>query len=264
MTPASGDSGRGGAWEDQRLDVGGRRLYVEWAGSAASETPAVLLEAGAGRTAQDWDRVFPEVAGFARVGRYDRAGVGRSDPGPSEGDLPALAADLGTVLGAAGGARRWVLVGHSRGALVVRRYAALHPAAVAGLVLVDPEHEDVQALYPPLLPVADALRPRILAAKAQADRRRGALREAGPLPPVPLVVLSAGAPWTGRGALPVDWPWAAIEGLGLHERLAGLSPRGRRVLVPGSGHYIHEDQPAAVTGAIRDVVEAARSGHERG
>jgi pimeloyl-ACP methyl ester carboxylesterase len=264
MTSAAEDSGQDDASEAELLDVGGRRLSVEWAGAADPPPPAVLLEAGAGRTAQDWDRVFPEVARFARVGRYDRAGVGRSDPGPSEGQLPALAADLEAVLSAAGGAQRWVLVGHSRGALVVRLYAALHPAAIAGLVLVDPEHEDAQELYPPLLPATDALRPHILAAKAQCDRRREDLRVAGPPPPVPLVVLSAGAPWTGRGALPADWPWAAIEGLGLHEQLAGLSPRGRRVIVPGSGHYIQEDRPAVVVGAIREVVEAAQLVAERG
>jgi pimeloyl-ACP methyl ester carboxylesterase len=224
----------------------------------------VLLEAGAGGTTRDWDRVLPAVARFARVGRYDRAGLGRSDPRPAAPTLTALAADLGVVLGGPprGGARRWVLVGHSRGAFIVRRYAALHPLAVAGLVLVDPGHEDAPDRLAALLEPEQA---RLLRARStEVVRWREELRAAGPLPPVPLVVLSAGAPWSGRGAAPADWPWAAIECLGLHEHLAHLSPRGRRVTVPGSGHYIHEDRPDAVVGAIREVVEAARISPQRG
>jgi pimeloyl-ACP methyl ester carboxylesterase len=41
----------------------------------------------------------------------------------------------------------YVLVGHSYGGLIVRRYAALHPGDVAGIILVDPAHEESRLFY---------------------------------------------------------------------------------------------------------------------
>jgi pimeloyl-ACP methyl ester carboxylesterase len=40
--------------------------------------------------------------------------------------------------------------------------------------------------------------------------------------------------------------------------LALLSSRGRHRVASGSGHWIHLDHPELVTGAIREVVAAAR------
>lgn len=44
----------------------------------------------------------------------------------------------------------------------------------------------------------------------------------------------------------------------LQQELAGLSTRGKLILVEGSGHYIQWDQPQFVTDAIRDVIEQVR------
>src|SRR5690242_13675899 len=44
--------------------------------------PTVLLEAGLADSLDSWRRVQPEIAQFARVCSYDRAGYGYSDPGP--------------------------------------------------------------------------------------------------------------------------------------------------------------------------------------
>ncbi len=43
----------------------------------------------------------------------------------------------------------------------------------------------------------------------------------------------------------------------LRQELAGLSSRGKQVIVPESGHYIHWDQPELVLDAIQEVWEAA-------
>jgi len=45
----------------------------------------------------------------------------------------------------------YVLVGHSLGGLYARLYATRFPAEVAGLVLLDPAHEDLNAYMPPEL-----------------------------------------------------------------------------------------------------------------
>jgi pimeloyl-ACP methyl ester carboxylesterase len=43
------------------------------------------------------------------------------------------------------------------------------------------------------------------------------------------------------------------------QQLAGLSSNARLIVVDGSSHYIHWDQPTLVADAIRQVVEAART-----
>ena len=63
----------------QLVDIGGLRLDVVRAGAGA---PAVVFEAGLGDALNDWDRVWPAVAGFTTVVAYSRSGLGRSDPGP--------------------------------------------------------------------------------------------------------------------------------------------------------------------------------------
>jgi pimeloyl-ACP methyl ester carboxylesterase len=52
-----------------------------------------------------------------------------------------MAADLHALLAAAGIPPPYVLVGHSIGGIVARRFYAQHPDLVAGMVLVDSSHE---------------------------------------------------------------------------------------------------------------------------
>jgi pimeloyl-ACP methyl ester carboxylesterase len=66
----------------------------------------------------------------------------------------------------------------------------------------------------------------------------------GPLGDVPLIVISAGR-----------MPEASASE---HARLTALSSRGRHIEATGSGHWIHFDEPALVTAAIREVVDQIR------
>lgn len=150
------------------VDIGGRNLYVETAGSGS---PTVVLEAGLLGRSDVWSRdlqepegerqmVFPAVAEFTHVFTYDRPGTigevnpalepygplfypSRSDPVPMPRRFQDMADDLDAVLERTGQAGPFVLVGHSIGGLFVRYYAMTHPDNVAGLVLVDATTEDV-------------------------------------------------------------------------------------------------------------------------
>jgi hypothetical protein len=44
-----------------------------------------------------------------------------------------------------------------------------------------------------------------------------------------------------------------------HDRIAALSSRGEKTIVPGALHYIQIDRPQAVIDAIRRVVTELRS-----
>src|SRR5262245_1364075 len=64
------------------IDVGGWRLHINCMGEARASQPTVILEPGVGDFSVEWSLVQPEVARFARVCSYDRAGDGWSELGP--------------------------------------------------------------------------------------------------------------------------------------------------------------------------------------
>src|SRR5919198_1243925 len=120
------------------VDIGGRRLHLLCSGAGA---PTVVLEAGASAFAIDWTLVQREVARTNRVCSYDRAGMGWSDPSAAS-TLAGDVRNLHGLLTEAAERPPYVMVGASRGGLLVRLYVADYPDEVAGLVLVDPASED--------------------------------------------------------------------------------------------------------------------------
>ena len=114
---------------------------------AGAGEPAVVLEAGLNNGAASWQRVMPLLAPHMRVAAYDRAGLGGSAPAPGLVTIDRQIDDLASVItGLAAGA--CVLAGHSWGAILVQLLAFRRPDLAAGLVLVDPGHEEMQSLLP--------------------------------------------------------------------------------------------------------------------
>jgi pimeloyl-ACP methyl ester carboxylesterase len=115
--------------------------------SGASGVPVVWL-AGGGMFGLYYWNVHELVAEFTTSVIYDRLGTGWSDAV----DLPRSSArvtdDLRELLSVAGVAGPYVLVGHSLGGLYARHFAKRFPDDVAGLVLLDPTHEDIAAYLP--------------------------------------------------------------------------------------------------------------------
>ena len=132
--------------ENGRLvDVGGYRLKLNCIGVG---TPTVILEAGFGDLSVEWRTVQSEIAKFARVCSYDRAGYGGSDPGPIPRTSLQIATELHALLRNAGELPPYVLVGHSFGGYNVRVFNGLYPNEVAGIVLADATQEDQYELLP--------------------------------------------------------------------------------------------------------------------
>jgi pimeloyl-ACP methyl ester carboxylesterase len=133
-----------GSWRDARLytrsgrwvPLGeGARRYLREAGSGE---PTVLFESGIGATNLNWRRIQDAVASLARTVSYDRGGLGWSSPCRTARTPANIAVELHQMLARGGFEPPYILVGHSFGGLVMRRYALSYPDEVAGLVLVDP------------------------------------------------------------------------------------------------------------------------------
>ena len=116
----------------------GRRLHLLCSGQGS---PTVVFEAGASAFAIDFTLVQRELQGSHRTCSYDRAGSGWSDLLPPFAPTKD-AQDLHALLAAAKEPAPYLLVGASRGGLLIRGYLAAYPSDVAGLVFVDPGIED--------------------------------------------------------------------------------------------------------------------------
>jgi pimeloyl-ACP methyl ester carboxylesterase len=132
----------------QIVDVGGYRLHINCQGSPMPGSPTVVMEGGNAESCLTWAAVQPEVARFARVCTYDRAGLGWSERSPKPRTASNITEELHTLLAKAGVEPPYVLVGHSIGGMFVRYYAHRYPDQVAGMVLVDAAHEEQYLRFP--------------------------------------------------------------------------------------------------------------------
>lgn len=243
------DSGFG-----QYVDVGGYSLWI-WCEGTGS--PTVLLESGLGGSGTDgsWSEVQLDLSTEGRVCRYDRAGLGASDPRPNNGEpvtAGTMAEELRTLLRGAGVGPPYVVVGHSFGGMVARVFTNMYRADVDGVVLVDSSSEEQ----------LHGRWDRSFRSKGGSIREAGtrlAMRETerqlerDDLGSLPLVVLSAGRPNPGDPDW-AEWVWADFQ-----RDLAGLSSDSVHVLALDSSHFIQLDQPDLVIEAIREVVKASES-----
>src|SRR6476659_10133676 len=271
---------------------GGRKMYLKCSGKGS---PTVVLVGGLRASADDWSisdksnpTVFTEVGNFTRVCACDRPGTpvgekpSRSDPVPQPTTAKDAVVDLHALLSAAGEAGPYVLVGHSYGGLIVRLYTSTYPKNVSGRVLVDALSEGLQdaetreqwAIQRKLIEgdvrESVALYPAL--ERIDVDRSLKQIRAAPPPRSIPLVVLSADRPWgpqvpsmIAAGKLSADTPpdFGYVTDAAqkkAQERLANLAPNEKHITNTNSGHEIHKEQPQIVISAIRDVLEAVRSG----
>jgi pimeloyl-ACP methyl ester carboxylesterase len=256
LLPAAGaPEGSGNALPPaRRVDIGGFHLSIH---SAGRGSPTVVLLSGMGDTAAVWNKVFREVAAFAHVCAYDRAGEGGSEKSPARATLQQTVTELHRLLLAARVPAPYVLVGASWGGPIARVYTHQHPERVAGIVMVDATHEDTtlsinnKVIQPRLAPIDEWQALVGKPSPEQGDLRADLqlvhdTRENRPYPldDLPILVL-----WRGQ---------SDPERKARHESLARLSRVGKQIEVPKSGHRIHQDAPDAVIAAIREVVEQAR------
>jgi pimeloyl-ACP methyl ester carboxylesterase len=233
-----------GASRDANFTVDGQSFHVETFGESG---PTVVFEAGLGNDLSTWKLVAGDVATFARVVLYDRAGLGQSLPMTDKNSAVTaeeVAAKLRGLLAAADVRPPYVLVGHSLGGLYVQMFARKYPADVSGMVLLDS---------------SSAQAPSELKTRAKLESGTAAYLEeegvpesnrqvthGGPFPDIPLTVIAA----TDHGPFFKDWEPTLMR---LQQQLAALSPRGRLIVAEGSGHDIQIDRPNVVIDAVRQI-----------
>jgi pimeloyl-ACP methyl ester carboxylesterase len=250
-----------GRFRFTQVDVGGHelRMFISGRGS-----PAVVFEAGgsgaAGGPLEAWERVQPAVSRLTTTVAYDRAGIGRSAPGPKPRDARQIARELHTALHSARVAPPYVLVGHSLGGPFIRVFADLYPEEVGGLVLVDPTQEEFitwnQARDPKKDDRQDEEWKDILASLAEAHASR--------VPPNTSVILITAM---GPRVLPsfmtekqrAEFRTLKPMWMKFHREWLQTVPNGQHIITENSGHVVPFEEPDLIVRAVRQIVEQARS-----
>jgi pimeloyl-ACP methyl ester carboxylesterase len=228
----------------QFVTVNGHRLYVTCAGRGS---PTVVLEAGLNDDHTAWNRVLQPAARFgSRVCAYDRLGNGRSEAAGGTRTLDEAVADLYALPLR----KPYVLVGHSAGGLIDRRYVQLHPRSTAALVLVEAAPENLDLRWRRSLWQSGG---ETLDVKAGSR----ALRRAGSLGHRPVVVIIAGAdmelPQMPRAdAFPSWWRTQQV-------RVANLSSNSLVTTAAHSDHLVAKAQPEIIVEAIRLALRSLRT-----
>jgi pimeloyl-ACP methyl ester carboxylesterase len=294
--------GSGGAWAQpanpptEYVTVAGKKMACQSAGLATRKPgePVVVFEGGVGAGLENFTPLWPGLtSGGVPWLAYARSGM----PG-SEADA-AVRTDRQVVerLHALLQARRvpppYLLVGHSLGGPLVRLFAALYPAEVAGLVLLDPTNflltaaadeqirtQSGSALGYQKTFVAmlgkQAADPNIPAG-VRADMQRAAeanrteyfpgYRALAALPKVPVrVLLAYNSPVEGGetqlaqelGLKQPAW-FAQVNQRRMTDfaELIQYNPHSAVTLLPGYVHVIHHMDPTLVTRNIQDVYQLA-------
>jgi pimeloyl-ACP methyl ester carboxylesterase len=256
----------------EKVDVGGYKLAIHCSGEGS---PTVIIESGFGEPGADsgtWAKVNLEINDVTRVCTYNRAGLGSSDPIPTESRTSQdVVNDLHTLLTNANIAGPYILVGHSIGGF--RLYADQYPDEVVGMVLEDSSHPDqfdkTLELLPPERPdeseslkmmrihIDDLPQPnqekfvfRASSAQVRATKSLGNL---------PLVVVTQSSTCKDDEALPSEvrpqliqmWQDFQVE-------LAKLSTNSTHIVAETACHYVHLDEPELVIDAILKVLEEVR------
>ncbi|MBN2345801.1 MAG: alpha/beta hydrolase [Candidatus Aminicenantes bacterium] len=208
-----------------------------------------------------WAKVLPQVASFTSVFADNRPGHGRSKPAMGQNTGRRVVARLHRLLAETGQHPPYVLVGHSYSGLFSNLYARTYPQEVAGVVFVDSSHPGQQDWWYRHRPLESMMYNEI-AKKTynfeyfSFDAVAADIAAAGPFPPVPVIVITAGKKWL------LDTKAWREQWLRFQGDLAALSPCGKRITAEKSGHQIQLQQPEIVVGAIREIVDQVRnSGH---
>lgn len=286
------------AMPGRRVNVGseGSTMYMH-INCTGEGTPTVVLDSGLGDSFISWQKVQPQIAKFAHICSYDRAGIGYSDASPRPRTSKVIAEELNSLLHNAGISPPYILVGHSMGGYDVRLFASLYRSEVAGMVLVDASHPDQEKRLPVELSGMEAswLReaeflefampfgiPRLLglcdenarvrAAECNFHTAREGVKEmkafpesaaqaaaSGLLGDLPLIVLSHD-PDRPSADLPADLVKPTNDAWEkMQVEMAHLSTRGQQIIARNSGHYIQMDRPDVVIDAVRNVADQARA-----
>lgn len=196
---------------------------------------------------------------------YDRAGYGKSGMGSSPRNINQLRNELENVIDQFSNGRKVVLVGHSVGGLITRDYAIKNPTKIAGLLLVDPTHENFNQ-------PTQAIEDQTYDAFASAfGKNSGAAIEAQELiedlqytatlpnlPDIPVIVLTSMKHDAANNQSDATYHKTRQDWHNAHELLKKGITDFKHIGTTNAGHYIHREEPKLFLDNLRLLLAKLR------
>ncbi len=256
------------------VDVGGREIFTECTGSG---TPPVVLVPGSRGSHTSFDSlltargikrsrssVYGQVGAVTRVCTYDRPNTSPSDasmkstPVNQPTDAAVAVADMNAWIAAEQVATPFVLVGYSYGGLVATLYAQTYPEQIAAIVYIDPVVPQYEQTLSP-----QQWRDFLINNQLEGQRQNSEIpnypasiaeiKAAGPLPDVPIVLMSSDRPFDVGAGTDSFGEWLAAQ----DEFVAQTG--AQHITRTDSSHLLPWEQPDLVSQTILAEVAKVRS-----
>lgn len=120
------------------IETNGSKIYYRDIGSGNT---TIVLVSGGTFDSKTWERFQEQLSYHARVISYDRSGLGNSDYISNSKNISSMTKELDVIINKLDINTPVILVGHSIGGYIVRKYTELFPRKVEALFLVDAYHE---------------------------------------------------------------------------------------------------------------------------
>jgi len=237
------------------VDLQSGHSLVSYISQTGSQKYFVLLESGLGDDHSVWQvgTLPEELLNKCDVVLYDRGGYGESGMDDNPRDIDNLRQELEIVVSKYAGGRKVILIGHSLGGLIIRDFAIKNPTLTAGILFVDPSHEDYNQ---PTQSIENSIYEAFLQAFGE---NFGGTREAqeliegldyignqGSLPEVPVIVITSMTQDAANTESDQINNKTRQDWYNAHESLkAGVSDF-THIQTLNSGHYIMKEEPDLV------------------
>jgi pimeloyl-ACP methyl ester carboxylesterase len=277
------------------VDIGELRLHAVIGGKG----PPLLLVHGWPENWYAWRHVMPALAKDFTVVAVDQRGIGLSDK-PHDGyDIGTLAQDLVALMDALGHSR-FAVVGHDTGFAISYALAADHPERIERVVLAEIPGPPLSSASPPVFVPApinnrlwhlsfnrvEKLPEQLVSGREEAFFGYEFAIQGGTLPAnvIAYYVGLLKSPDALRGSLgwyrgldatlaqnekrktrPLAMPVLAVGGEASYgDHVAGamkaLASDVQSVVIPGAGHWVAEENPAALLSALVTFLAPYRAG----
>ena len=224
--------------------------------------PTVIFESGLGDNSNTWSLIQEIVSKTTTTISYDRLGLGFSSSTKNPRTIENLVLELNQFLTTNNIEEPYILVGHSIGGLIIRKYQHDYPEKIAGLILVDPTdeffHERSYAIIGKQASdsIKDMLNyhysgapPSVQSEYTEVDNTCKKMQEIAPPTTLPVTFLVSYQPSDFlnevnlkiRKELVVEWSVKASQ--------------TKVISTIKSGHYIHQNEPFLVIDAITDMID---------
>lgn len=251
---------------EEMVSVQDYELYTRTIGTAM---PKVVLMTGIGGSTEDFKSIEQRLGRFCTVLNYDREGLGRSAWQNKPKDSETIAQELNALLVQKNITTPFILVAHSIGGLHARKFLAMYPEKVSGLVLIDPTPEDLLETLIGQLP-PEYQQPARDAMQQEFDMLLASLPEGGikeeykaiedcyaqaralqVTTAVPVQIISSMKVTEGSSEASVATAKQLRDAL-----LSALCTGPQKhTLTYDSGHFIQKEQPQLVLDAIQWVID---------